>query len=99
MGAAVDKREAAVLTALDTNYTMVKTALTTRRAALAAAWAMTDKTARREALKAAWAAFRGTWKNGNHQLNADRKAAWKQFKLERKTCGQAAHEDGTNGEN
>lgn len=83
---AVDKRETAIMAAFATFTTTVNSALTTRKNALHAAWAMTDSKARREAIKAAWSAFHNTWKGATKKLHSDRKAAWEQFRKDAKAC-------------
>ncbi len=82
----VAKREAAVITSLDTFYTSVKTALQTRKDALNAAWGQTDVATREQAIKAAHQAFQGTWKKANQALKTSRKDAWKVFKTDAKAC-------------
>lgn len=91
--AAVDKREAAIIAAVDTYHSTVKTALETRRAALKAAWAIADRTQRRAAIKAAWDAFRGTWRTASNALHKTRRDAWKQYRTDRRACGPTATSD------
>lgn len=95
---AVDKREVAIQTALDTSYNTTKTALSTRRTALAAAWKLSDRTERREAIKTAWHAFKGTWKTAEKQLRADRKAAWKLFRTAARACNVHVEGDEPNSD-
>lgn len=85
---AVEKRDSAIISAVDAYAGTVKTALQTRKDALKAAWAITDKAQRNAALKAAWAAFNGTWKNARQALSEQRKAAWSAFKADAKACKQ-----------
>ncbi|MEK9132201.1 MAG: hypothetical protein AAB606_00625 [Patescibacteria group bacterium] len=98
MAAAVDKREVAILTVVDTQYNAVKTALTARQAALKLAWVISDRSQRKEAVKAAWKAFHGTWRVSNKQLQKDKRAAWKVFNVDRKLCGNVANDE-PKGEN
>ena len=84
---AVEKRDNAVISALDGYHATVRAALVARRDALKAAWAVTDPDARAKAINSAWDAFRGTWRNAAHTLNAARKSAWDQFNTDRKACG------------
>jgi len=86
MQTAVEKRDNAIIAALDKHTANVKTALTTRRDALKAALGITDLVQRRLAIKAAWDAFNGTWKKEARLLNDARRAAWRQFRLDAKTC-------------
>ncbi|TAL20454.1 hypothetical protein EPN90_00995 [Patescibacteria group bacterium] len=83
---AVEKRDNAIIAAVDTYSTHVKTALTTRRDALKAAWGMADRVERRKAIRAAWDAFRGTWRKEKRALTDARRAAWKQFRADAKAC-------------
>ncbi len=56
--------------------TALITALTTRKDALIAAWALTEKASRNNAIQAAWTAYRSA-----------RKSTWKTYKdTARKTC-------------
>lgn len=92
MQTAVDKRDTAIMAAVDAYAVSVKTALTTRKDALKAAWALTDKAQRETASKAAWTAFSGTWKKASQSTKAARKAAWATFKTDAKACGQTGAE-------
>ena len=98
MATAVDKRDSAVITGVDTYHTSVATALSTRKDALKAAWLLIDPVARKTALKAAWSSFKGTWKNAAKALKTTRKGAWKQFDTDRKAChGLPSDEPGSEG--
>ncbi len=88
MQGAIEKRDSAIISAVDAYAAAVKAALQTRKDALKAAWAITDNARRNAALKAAWAAFNGTWKNARQALNEQRKAAWSAFKADAKACKQ-----------
>lgn len=92
MQTAVEKRDNAIMAGVDAYALSVKTALTTRRDALKAAWALTDATQRSAANKAAWTAFQGTWKKASQSVKASRKAAWAAFKTDAKACGQTGAE-------
>ncbi len=100
MQTAVEKRDNAIIIALDTYYTNVKAALVARRDALKAAWGMTDRKARKEAIRNAWDAFKGTWKKERRALDVGRKAAWKEFNKDKRACnGQGEGEDQGNDSN
>jgi len=86
MKTTVVKREAALAAAVDAHYASMKTAMSTRATALAAAWGMTDASAREAALKAAHTAFRTSAKTATKTLRDARKAVWKTFKADAKTC-------------
>ncbi len=88
MQAAIDKRETALIAGVDVYSASVKTALTVRKDALKAAWAITDKTARNTAIKAAWTAFQGTWKNASAAMKTVKKSAWAAFNTDAKACKQ-----------
>ncbi len=94
MVSAVDKRDTAIIGAVDAFSTAVKTALETRRDALKAAWAISDKTQRNAALKAAWAGFQGTWKTASQALRTQKKDAWSAFNADAKQCKQPGAEGG-----
>lgn len=97
IGAAVDMREGAIISALDTYHGATKTALEARRAALKAAWAIAESKERRAAIKAAWSTFRGTWSRTSKALREAKRAAWKTYRDARKACGpNAASDDPTN---
>lgn len=87
MQTAVEKRDNAVIGALDTFYANVKTALTARRDSVKAAWGVEDPDARKAAIRKAWKDFRGTWKSEKKALKKAKKVAWKQFKEDREVCG------------
>ncbi len=96
MQSTVDKRDSALITAVDTFGTAVKTALQTRKDALKAAWGNTDVKARRSAIKAAWNTYAATSRDARKALSNSRKGIWKQFYADRKVCGPtAATEDNT----
>lgn len=86
MAQAVDTREAAVAAALETSYNNIRTALTTRRSSLAAAWALTDRIQRRNAVRSAWSLFHGTWRTNDRTLRRSKSLAWAQFNVAKLTC-------------
>lgn len=96
METAVDKRDTAIMNAIDTFHTAVKTALTTRKDALSAAWGNTDTTARKEALKTAWTNWKNEAKAARQSLNTARKSAWSTFQTDRKACKVTSSSDPTN---
>ncbi len=83
---AVAKRETALWTAVDAHYASMKTAMTTRAAALNSAWGQTDGKTREAEIKAAHTAFRTSAKTASTTLRTARNAAWKTFKTDAKTC-------------
>ena len=84
---AVGKRDDAIGAAVGTLATTLQQALSARKTALQAAWAMTDRKARRDALKAAWATYKTAARQARKTLTSADKAAWDQFRNDRKACG------------
>jgi hypothetical protein len=80
MQTAVDTRETALMTAFDSFNADVKSALTDRKAALNAAWAMSEGTARSAAIKEAWSDWKAAKKTAHSELKKDKTAAWTTFK-------------------
>lgn len=89
MQAAVDKRETAIIAGVDAYSSAVKSALSVRKDALKAAWAITEKAQREAALKAAWFAFRDAGKKTSGAMKDAKNAAWKTFKTDAKACRQS----------
>lgn len=83
---AVAKREAALATAVDAYYTSMKSAMSTRAAALATAWGQADATTREAAIRAAHTAFRTSAKTATSTMRTARKASWQTFKTDAKAC-------------
>ncbi len=83
---AIVKRENAVILTVDQYATAVKKIIETRRDALKAAWAITDKESRREALKTAWENDKSTRKTARKEFKKSKDAAWHTFKIESKVC-------------
>ena len=75
MQTAVDVREDAVAAAFTGFNDSIKTALAARKAALHAAWGLSDKTARGTAVKTAWKAWKDASKKAHADLKKNRKAA------------------------
>lgn len=90
---AVDTRDTAVLLAWDKYAEDVKSALKTRRTALKAAWALTDKTTRRTAIKGAWTDYRNAVKTTRESFKKAKKDAWTQWKLDSKAAKGNAEDD------
>lgn len=94
MSSAVDKRDTAIVTAFDAFAASTKTALTTRKDALKAAWALTDTAQRQTALKAAWKTFTTSHKSAREAFRTAKKAAHQQFRTDAKTCKGNTSEEG-----
>lgn len=86
MSTASDKRDTAMIAAVETHHASVKTALTVRRDAVKAAWLLTDKTQRETALKAAHDAFRTSSQKSRQVFDAARKTAHTAFKTDATSC-------------
>ena len=95
--AAIDKRDNAIITAVDTFHDAAKSALQTRRDALKAAWGNTDRDVRRAAIKAAWESYRNSLRSARKALRESRRSAWSQFAADRKACGRGAQADDRTG--
>ncbi len=94
----IEKRDAAIVTALNTYNAGIVSAINTRTAAFKAAWGISDRNGRRTALKKVWQDYRAT----RNQLRKDslsaRQDAWKVFNNDRKTCnsvGSGRYDDTT----
>ncbi len=85
--AAIEKRDTAVIAAVDAYATAVKSALSARKDAEKAAWNLTDRNARRTALKAAQTTYRNSVRVARNAFRDARNSAWKQFRTDRKACG------------
>ncbi len=86
---AIEKRDNAVISALNIFNSSVSLALAARRDALKAAWDLTDKAQRKEALKTAWGNYKTSLKDSRTTLKDTKKTTWKQFYIDRKACGKA----------
>lgn len=95
---AVEKRDNAIISAVDTYASAVKTVLQTRRDALKAAWSIADKKQRRSALRAAWDAFQGTSKNVTKGLRSAKRDAWMQFNKDQRLCNGNAGDEPAGGQ-
>lgn len=83
---AIEKRDTAISIGVDVFATSVKSALTTRKDALKAAWAITKSQDRRIARKAAWAAYNKSAKDAHTALKTARNSAWSTYKTDIKAC-------------
>ncbi|MDO8495745.1 MAG: hypothetical protein Q7S32_04540 [bacterium] len=87
---AVDKRETALITALDKFHASTKTVLEVRKEALKKAWNLSDEKERQTAIKAAWNTFKESIKKAGKELKEARKSAWRQYEVDRKACNVSA---------
>lgn len=95
---AVSKREGSLATAFDTFTASMKQALTTRKAALEAAYDQTDKATRVKARNDAWQAFNTASKSAHSAMKSARKAAYATFKTDAKACGTTSTDSEPKGE-
>lgn len=86
---AVTTREAAIGSAFAAFSAAQTTALSTRAAALQAAWALTDLSSHNAAVKAAWSAYRTAHKTAVQTHNTATKAAWSTFRAAVLVCKPA----------
>lgn len=86
MGAAVDAREGAVLTARTDFNAKLIAALTTRRASLKTAFTIANNADRKVAIKAALTVFAKANADARIKYKADVKAAWKTFTAAAQKC-------------
>jgi hypothetical protein len=95
ISAAVEKRETALIAAFDVYTPAMKEIINTRKNALKAAWAVTDRIQRKAAIKAAWTSFNATKSTTIAALKKAKTAAWATYAAERKTCGTYSYYDDT----
>jgi hypothetical protein len=93
MQTAVEKRDNAIIAALTARETALLAALTARRDALKAAWGISDAKARRKALRTAWDAYKAARKKAANDFSKARKAAWRQFYKDIKSCKDRSGSD------
>lgn len=93
MQSAVEKRDDALIAAVDKYANAVKPALATRRDALKDAWTKTDRAERRQALRAAWKAYKEALSKVRRELRTSRLGAWKEYVKGRKECGSRGVSD------
>jgi hypothetical protein len=93
--AAVENREAALVSAFDIYGPVLKEIIGTRKAALKAAWSIADQTQRKAAIKAAWSSFNTSKNAAIAALKKAKTAAWTAYTTARKACGTNAYYDDT----
>lgn len=96
MSTAIEVRDSAEIAQLDTRNAAIKTALTARKDALKAAWALTDVTAKSAALKKAGEEYRAATKAVEKTLRTAKRASSIAFNTSRKLCGPGGG-DGVQG--
>ncbi len=83
---AVEVRDTAIISALSVFSSSMTTALTVRKDALKASYALVTKQERSTAHKAAWSVYRASASKTHETLRLARKAAWSSFDTTKKTC-------------
>jgi hypothetical protein len=83
---AVDTRDTAIIAAVNAYTTAVMTALSTRKDALKAAWAIPAAKDMKAALKTAWTNYGVAAKAARKALSDAKKSAWTAFAAARKAC-------------
>jgi hypothetical protein len=83
---AIEHRDSAMINAMDKLAADSKAALTARKDALKAAWAITDKINRSNAITKAWNTFKVSWKKAQTDFKNARRIAWSSYRAETKTC-------------
>jgi hypothetical protein len=89
---AIEKRDSALIAGHTTFNTSIVNALTARKDALKAAYALTDKNATKAAKKTAWSNFTTAQKNAHDSMRSVRKTSWNTFNTDMKACG-VAHDE------
>ena len=95
---ALEKRDAAIITAHGTYNTSIVAALTARKDGLKSAWAKVTRAERKEARNGIWNTFRTSHKSAHEGLRTIRKASWSTFDIDMKACGvtREAHGESAN---
>ncbi|MBI4652790.1 hypothetical protein HY750_00865 [Candidatus Kuenenbacteria bacterium] len=83
---AVEKRETAIIVAVDTYTSAIKKSFETRKAALLAAWSIVKQKERNIAIKAAFAQHRIAKRSAMKLYKVQRLSAWNKFIKARITC-------------
>ncbi|ARO87318.1 hypothetical protein EBAPG3_005775 [Nitrosospira lacus] len=86
---AIDERDTALATMVDTWSSSVKSALETRRDLEKASWNITSYKERRIAQRKAWSDYGKALRNANTKKKKERVSAWKKFDHDRKECDGA----------
>lgn len=95
MKTAIDKRETAVINAMDAYNVSIKSAYQARKSALLSAWDKTERKERRQAQQEARKAFKESAKAARETLRDARKSAWETFGTDAKACGGNAKDEGS----
>jgi hypothetical protein len=91
--AAVEKRETAIITTVDTYTAAIKKSFKTRKAALLAAWTIIEQNERNIAIKVAFAQHRIAKRSALKLYKTQRSSAWNQFIKTRIACKAPATDE------
>ncbi len=87
MQTAIEKRDTAIIAAHDAHSAATKSALTARKDAVKAAWALPTAKEVAQARKAANDTFSSSVKGAHSALRTARNAAWEAFNTDKVACG------------
>ena len=87
MADSLEKRDTAIISALDVYGQAMKVNLTTRKDGLKALYISGDTEGRKDKRKAVWSAFSTATKSAASDLRTSRKGAWDQYSKDVKACG------------
>ena len=87
MADSLEKRDTAIISALDVYGQAMKVNLTTRKDGLKALYVSGDTEGRKDKRKAVWSAFSTATKSAANDLRTSRKSAWDQHSKDAKACG------------
>ncbi len=83
-----EKRETAIMSAWDAEYTDIKKAMETRKSAISEALTMTDIKQARKAIATAHKSFRDAVQKARSTSRESRRLAWEAFKTDTSSCGK-----------
>lgn len=95
---AIEKRENAIIAAFTKKAEAIKVALETRKNALKEAWGKTIQKERIAARLKTWNDYRLAIKKARNTYYTEIKAAWTQFRNDRRACGQPVEVEPANDE-
>lgn len=90
---AVEKRDNAILTGMDSSYSTQRNLIVVRGRDLKNAWMISDRQERRAEIARIWNKYRADIKYMQRRSNIMKTNVWKQFMVDRKACGTYATAD------
>lgn len=91
---AIENRDTAIISALNTFSTSMGSALTVRKNSLKNAWAIANYTERKNAIKTAWITWRTSARTIRQTFRNSKSSAWSTFKSARIACGVSSDGNG-----